>query len=213
MRAAEILAASGDEDGLTLDAVIGHFGLLGCRLSEARALSALSAFKFRRIFLNIVWTSRGGSQRWVIDRSREPSWDGIRPRLGRDVVERHQARIGQLGILAATENLEAPTDWAFEEDHHVYRRSSGRPARPDGLRIFGRTFGARCCRSRGDVWMIPAACRYAALAQGERAEFVEFSVPTRAARRCAASRARTTSRRFLLRAAARLFELIRNVRR
>ena len=63
--------------------------------------------------------------------------------------------------------------------------------------------------SRGDVWMIPAACRYAALAQGERAEFVELSVPTALladAPLVALVRHRDP---FLFDAAARLFELVR----
>lgn len=136
-------------------------------------------------------------------------WDGIRPRSGRDVVERHQARIGQLGVLAATENLEAPTDWAFEEDHHVIVvHLGGRLDRMDCEFSVGPSGPA--LPSRGDVWMIPAACRYAALAQGERAEFVELSVPT--ALLADAPLAACVRHRddVLLRAAARLFELIRN---
>lgn len=104
-------------------------------------------------------------------------WDGIRPRSPRDVVARHQAQIGRLGILAATENLARPTDWAFEEDHHIIVvHLGGQVDRMDCEFSVGPSGSA--LPSRGDVWVIPAACRYAALAQGERAEFVEFRVPT-----------------------------------
>ncbi|WP_171005278.1 helix-turn-helix transcriptional regulator [Sphingopyxis sp. 2PD] len=104
-------------------------------------------------------------------------WDGIRPRSPRDVVARHQAQIGRLGILAATENLARPTDWAFEEDHHIIVvHLGGQVDRMDCEFSVGPSGSA--LPSRGDVRVIPAACRYAALAQGERAEFVEFRVPT-----------------------------------
>ena len=135
-------------------------------------------------------------------------WDGIRPRSGRDVVARHQARIGQLGVLAATENLEAPTDWAFEEDHHVIVVHLG--GRLDRMECeFSVGPSGPVLPSRGDVWMIPAACRYAALAQGERAEFVELSVPTPLlADAPLVARVRHRDA-FLFDAAARLFELVR----
>jgi AraC family transcriptional regulator len=136
-------------------------------------------------------------------------WDGIRPRSGRDVVVRHQERIGQLGVLAATENLDAPTDWAFEEDHHVIVVHLG--GRLDRMECeFAVGPSGPVLPSRGDVWMIPAACRYAALAQGERAEFVELSVPT-ALLADAPLTARVRHRDdVVFGAAARLFELIRH---
>ncbi|AJA10597.1 hypothetical protein SKP52_18635 [Sphingopyxis fribergensis] len=134
-------------------------------------------------------------------------WDGIRPRSGRDVVARHQARIGQLGVLAATENLDAPTDWAFEEDHHVIVVHLG--GRLDRMECeFSVGPSGPVLPSRGDVWIVPAACRYAALAQGERAEFVEFAVPT-ALLADAPLAARVCHRdEFLFGAAARLFDLM-----
>ena len=135
-------------------------------------------------------------------------WDGIRPRSERDVVARHQTRIGQLAMLFATENLEAPTDWAFEEDHHIIVvHLGGRLDRMECQFSVGPSGSA--LPSRGDVWMIPAACRYAALAQGERAEFVELTVPT-ALLADAPLTARVQHRDPLLfGAAARLAELIR----
>ncbi|MBB6426078.1 AraC family transcriptional regulator [Sphingopyxis sp. JAI128] len=135
-------------------------------------------------------------------------WDGIRPRSPRDVVARHQAQIGRLGVLAATENLASPTDWAFEEAHHVVvLHLGGRLDRMDCEFSVGPSGPAM--PARGDIWMIPAACRYAALAQGERAEFVELSVPT-ALLADAPLAARVKHRdEFLFRAGARLAGLVR----
>ncbi|HEV7311528.1 AraC family transcriptional regulator [Sphingopyxis sp.] len=134
-------------------------------------------------------------------------WDGIRPRSRRDVVARHQARIGQLGVLAATENLEVPTDWAFEEDHHtIVVHLGGRLDRMECEFSVGPSGPA--LPARGDIWVIPAACRYAALAQGESAAFVELSVPT-ALLADAPLAARVRHRdEAVFRAAARLFELV-----
>lgn len=135
-------------------------------------------------------------------------WDGIRPRSPRDVVARHQVRIGQLGVLAATEKLEAPTDWAFEEDHHtIVVHLGGRLDRMECEFSVGPS--GPVLPSRGDIWVIPAACRYAALAQGESAVFVELSVPT-ALLADAPLAARVRHRdEAVFRAAARLFELVR----
>lgn len=135
-------------------------------------------------------------------------WDGIRPRSPRDVVARHQARIGQLGVLAATENLEVPTDWAFEENHHtIVVHLGGRLDRMECEFSVGPS--GPVLPARGDIWVIPAACRYAALVQGESAAFVELSVPT-ALLADAPLAARVRHRdEAVFRAAARLFELVR----
>jgi AraC family transcriptional regulator len=112
----------------------------------------------------------------VTDAARQ-IWDGIRPRSTRAVVARHQAQVGHIGVLAATETLTAPTDWAFEEDQHsIVVHLGGWIERMECEFSVGPSGPA--LPSRGDVWIIPAACRYAALAEGECAEFVEFSVPT-----------------------------------
>lgn len=103
-------------------------------------------------------------------------WDGIRPRSPRDVVTRHQARLGPFDVLAATERLGRPTDWAFEEEHHmIVVHLSGRLDRMDCE--FSTGPSGTALPAPGDIWMIPAGCRYAALAQGAWAEFVEIHVP------------------------------------
>lgn len=127
--------------------------------------------------------------------------------LGRDLVARHETRIGAIGLVAATENLRTPTDWAFEEDHHTFVVHLG--GRLDRMECeFAVGPSGPVLPEPGDIWMIPAACRYAALAQGERAEFVEFRVPT-ALLADAPIEARVRHRDdFLFGSAARLSELV-----
>lgn len=134
-------------------------------------------------------------------------WDGTRPRLRRDVVQRRQMQAAGLGIVSATENLTAPTDWAFEEDHHsIVVHLGGRLDRlechfsdgPSGVAI----------PARGDIWVVPAGCRYAALAEGDHARFVELHVPP-AMLRDARVTARVRQRDdFLFAAADRLSNLM-----
>lgn len=104
-------------------------------------------------------------------------WDGIRPLRPRALVARRETAIGPLGIVAATERLDQPTDWAFEEAHHtIVVHLGGRIERMACEFSVGPS--GHVSPLRGDVWMIPAACRYAALAEGGRADFVELRVPT-----------------------------------
>jgi AraC family transcriptional regulator len=135
------------------------------------------------------------------------TWDGVRPRLKRTVVTHNEAQIGQLGVIAASENLTEPTDWCFAEDSHKFV-----------VHLDGKLDRMECTFStgpsgpiiprRGDIWIIPAGCRYAALAQGERAQFVELTVPT-----ALLSDAPLTAQvgyrdDFLFGAASRLYDLI-----
>lgn len=104
-------------------------------------------------------------------------WDGIRPLRPRALVTRRETAIGALGIVAASERLDRATDWAFEEAHHtIVVHLGGRIDRMACEFAVGPSGPVR--PARGDIWMIPAACRYAALAEGGRADFVELRVPT-----------------------------------
>jgi AraC family transcriptional regulator len=77
-------------------------------------------------------------------------WDGVRQRLRRDVVSRRQARIGQLAITTATENLTNATDGCFQEDHHtMVIHLHGRLDRLDCEFSVGPSGGA--IPTRGDI--------------------------------------------------------------
>lgn len=135
-------------------------------------------------------------------------WDGIRPMRARDLVARHEVQVGALGVVAATETLANPADWAFEEpDHTIVVHLDGRLDRMDCEFSVGPSGSA--LPSPGDIWMIPAACRYAALAQGDRAEFVEFRVPTALVADMPLAAAVRHRDEVIFEAASRLSELVR----
>lgn len=133
--------------------------------------------------------------------------DGVRPRLTRAVVTHNEARIGQLGIIAASENLTEPTDWCFAEDSHkIVVHLDGKLDRMECTFSTGPS-GSTIPR-RGDIWIIPAGCRYAALAQGERAQFVELTVPTALLADATLTAQVGYRDDFLFGAASRLYDLI-----
>jgi AraC family transcriptional regulator len=135
-------------------------------------------------------------------------WDGKRPLLPRDIIARTQVRIGEIGVIAASENLSRPTDWTFEEPHHTIVVHLGGQLDSMDCEFSVGPSGA-AIPMRGDIWMIPAGCRYAALAQGERAEFVEFNVPTALLGDASLVARVRHEDNFLFAAAERLSELVR----
>lgn len=76
-----------------------------------------------------------------------------------------------------SEQITTPTDWCFEEPHHVvvvHRRG-----RVQSMDIeFDRGPSGPHTPRVGDVWVIPAEHRYAALAHGRTVQFCELLVPT-----------------------------------
>jgi AraC family transcriptional regulator len=104
-------------------------------------------------------------------------WDGKRPRLRRKIVARRDVRIGQIAVTLATENLAQATDWALNERHNsIVIHLGGELTRMEYE--FSRGPSGSAIPSPGDIWMISAGCRYAALAQGSQASFVELGIPT-----------------------------------
>lgn len=103
-------------------------------------------------------------------------WDRDRPLMDRVVVERRTIRASDLSLVLATESVARPTDWCFEESHHtVVVHLAGQLKRMESVFAVGPSTDA--LPAVGDIWAIPAGCRYAALAQGEHVRFAEFSVP------------------------------------
>lgn len=134
-------------------------------------------------------------------------WDGRRPRLERDIVMHRQVQVDQLRIVAAAENLASGADWSFAEDSHkIVVHLDGQLNRLECA--FSKGPSGPALPQRGDIWIIPAGCRYAALAQGERAQFVELTIPT-SLLADAPLTARVSYRDdFLFGAASRLYDLI-----
>lgn len=105
------------------------------------------------------------------------AWDGTRAQSGRVVVERKLLEIEGLALTVASEDVSAPTDWCFEESHHIFVvHLAGHLNQMES--VFSAGPSSNALPSIGDIWIIPAGCRYAALAQGDQAHFAEFRVPT-----------------------------------
>jgi AraC family transcriptional regulator len=97
----------------------------------------------------------------------------------RTIVARRQWSDQNLQLIIATEDITQPTDWCFEETWHaVVVHLGGRLQRMES--VFSRGPSSAVLPAIGDVWVIPAGQRYAALAQGDRAHFAEFHLPAEA---------------------------------
>ena len=104
-------------------------------------------------------------------------WDGRRPRSDRTVVSARGMSLQGLDFRFVAEAVTAPTDWCFQEPHHVFvihRRGDLKSMEID----FENGPSGRRLPRVGDVWVIPAEHRYAALAQGAMVGFCEIIVPT-----------------------------------
>ena len=94
----------------------------------------------------------------------------------RVIVRRQRAATEALSAQSVTEDVTALTDWGFEEDAHtLVVHLAGHLQRMES--VFSAGPSTDLLPRVGDIWTIPAGCRYAALAQGGTVRFVEFSVP------------------------------------
>ncbi len=104
-------------------------------------------------------------------------WDGRRPLTERAITATHQSSLQGLDYRFVSEAVEAPTDWCFQEPHHtfvIHRRGTLTKMEIE----FERGPSGPCLPKVGDVWVIPAGYRYAALAQGATVGFCEITVRT-----------------------------------
>lgn len=103
-------------------------------------------------------------------------WDGQRERSARTVVAARDLQIQGMDFRFVAERVIAPTDWCFQEPHHVFvvhRRGD-----LESMEIEFEDGPSGACLPRvGDVWAIPAEQRYAALARGLTVGFCEITVP------------------------------------
>lgn len=103
-------------------------------------------------------------------------WDGRRPQFERHIVSREHVEIGSLGITSATERIEHLVDWTVSDDDHTIVVHLGGELQRFECEFSSGLMGAMSPRI-GDLWMIPSGTRYAALAQGDHATFIELRVP------------------------------------
>ncbi|MDQ8016234.1 MAG: AraC family transcriptional regulator [Bordetella sp.] len=94
----------------------------------------------------------------------------------RVIVRRQRLACGDLSAQLVTEDVSAPTDWSFaEEGHTLVVHLAGRLSRMES--VFSAGPSSDLLPQVGDIWTIPAGCRYAAMAQGATVRFAEFRVP------------------------------------
>lgn len=104
-------------------------------------------------------------------------WDGHRERSDRAVVAARDMRLQGMDFRFVAETVTTPTDWCFEEPHHVFVIHRRGNLASMEIEFQGGPSG-RCLPRVGDVWVIPAEHRYAALAQGAMVGFCEIVCPT-----------------------------------
>lgn len=106
-------------------------------------------------------------------------WDGQRERSERVVVAERGLRVHGLDFRFVAETVNAPTDWCFQEPHHVF--VVHRRGHLTSMEVeFQDGPSGNCLPRVGDVWVIPAEQRYAALAQGSTVGYCEIIVPVTA---------------------------------
>lgn len=106
-----------------------------------------------------------------------PVWDGKRERSPRTMLSSVTTSAQGIEFRFISEQITTPTDWCFEEAHHVVVVHRG--GRLQSMEIdFDRGPSGPHIPLVGDVWVIPAEHRYAALAHGNAVQFCELSIPT-----------------------------------
>lgn len=106
-----------------------------------------------------------------------PVWDGTRERSPRTMLSTITTSAQGIDFRFVSEQVTTPTDWCFEEDHHVVVVHRGGQLRSMEIEFERGPSGPHTPRV-GDIWVIPAEHRYAALAQGRVVQFCELTIPT-----------------------------------
>jgi len=104
--------------------------------------------------------------------------DGARNKVGypRRVLSRQSAEWRGFAVATALEDIRRPTEWTFEQDRHVLViHAAGQMASMDTIFENGPRSDTR--PEPGGIWLIPAGRRYAALARGDMARFIEIQLP------------------------------------
>jgi AraC family transcriptional regulator len=110
--------------------------------------------------------------------ARSMLWDELPPEPQREVLSHYGVTLGGMGFNFVEEAISVPTDWRFKEDHHVIvAHRNGRLRSMDSEFEHGPS--GQILPKIGDIWVIPAGQRYAALARGDTVGFCEMKIPTR----------------------------------
>lgn len=106
-------------------------------------------------------------------------WDGSRARSPRTLLSSKVGSAHGIDFAFVSEHVSAPTDWCFDESHHVVVVHRSGRLRSMEVELDRGPSGPALPRV-GDVWVIPAGHRYAALAQGHTVQFCELTIATAA---------------------------------
>lgn len=94
------------------------------------------------------------------------------------MLTKHAVSAAGVNFSFVEEAISQPTDWCFKENHHVIVvHRNGVLASMDSE--FERGPSGQILPKVGDIWVIPAEQRYAALARGQTVGFCEMTIPTR----------------------------------
>ncbi len=94
----------------------------------------------------------------------------------RAVLARRTFSARGIGFTFAREDVATPTDWRIASDAHVFVvHRAGRLDRMET--VFEGGPAAHVLPEIGDIWIIPAGARYAALARGRTVDYCELAIP------------------------------------
>ncbi|WP_396922270.1 helix-turn-helix transcriptional regulator [Mycolicibacterium sp.] len=106
-------------------------------------------------------------------------WDGDRPLTPRIVLGEKTVAARGMTFRYATEQIRASTDWCCFDDsrHLVYVHRLGHLRSMETDLDWGPS--GRTLPTAGDIWVVPAGNRCAALVEGDAAGYCEIAIPHR----------------------------------
>jgi AraC family transcriptional regulator len=104
-------------------------------------------------------------------------WNTERRQIQRKTLSLRNVSFQGIRFGFIEEDITAPTDWTFSEDHHVIvvHRAGTLESMES---VFERGPSGHVLPKIGDIWVIPAQDRYAAIAKGNVVGFCEMVIPT-----------------------------------
>ena len=99
------------------------------------------------------------------------------PATSRSVTDQRFVQAQGMSLSLVSEDVRAPTDWRVDEaEDTVVVHLAGQLNKMEC--VFAGGPATDVLPSIGDVWTIPAGCRYEARAQGGQVRFAEFRLPS-----------------------------------
>ncbi|WP_082931523.1 helix-turn-helix transcriptional regulator [Mycolicibacterium setense] len=104
-------------------------------------------------------------------------WNDDRPQARRIVLGEREVATGGMSVKFATEQIHTTTEWCCFDDtrHLLFVHRAGRLRSMETDLDWGPS--GRALPKVGDMWVVPAGNKCAALVEGDTAEFCEIAVP------------------------------------